>query len=245
MNTSAAAVARTLAALTLVGLGGCVTRPPSIAHVHVGHALSGVHVTPDQAGYLLVAEERAAAVRELSRKATATEDLQQLKTEVKSAVDATVSDDSFGLRHSLVQASNHITFAATSDDASDNLRAGAPQFATDIVRVVERCELIGLLGKDVAASTTSAEARLLAAEIARLAEENINGDDTDGDGLIGGKAREYGLKQVRRRLEDMIARERPPYRTVDEAYLFNLVRLPNGKWVFDKFKRGGNIDGYK
>jgi len=27
--------------------------------------------------------------------------------------------------------------------------------------------------------------------------------------------------------------------------LFNLVRLPNGKWVFDKFKRGGNIEGYK
>ena len=22
-------------------------------------------------------------------------------------------------------------------------------------------------------------------------------------------------------------------------------RLPNGKWVFDKFGRGGNIEGYK
>jgi hypothetical protein len=33
--------------------------------------------------------------------------------------------------------------------------------------------------------------------------------------------------------------------TVDQWYLFNLVRLPNGKWVFDKLGRGGNIEGYK
>jgi hypothetical protein len=43
----------------------------------------------------------------------------------------------------------------------------------------------------------------------------------------------------------MIARERPAYRTVDQWYLFNLVRLPNGRWVFDKLARGGNVDGYK
>ena len=43
----------------------------------------------------------------------------------------------------------------------------------------------------------------------------------------------------------MIGREKPPYVTVDQWYLFNLVRLPNGKWVFDKFGRGGNIEGYK
>ena len=49
----------------------------------------------------------------------------------------------------------------------------------------------------------------------------------------------------RAELQAMIARENPPYRTVDEWYLFNLVRLPNGRWVFDKLGRGGNIDGYK
>jgi len=50
---------------------------------------------------------------------------------------------------------------------------------------------------------------------------------------------------LRRDLVDMINREDPPYRTVDEWYLFNLVRLPSGLWVFDKLGRGGNIDGYK
>jgi hypothetical protein len=222
MSTSTLII-RALALFAVLSASGCVTRPPTIAHVHVGHALTGVHVTPGQAGYLLVAEERAVAVRDL----------------------ATVSDDSFGLRHSIVQASNHITFAATSDDASANIRASAPQFARDIVRVVERCELIGLLGKDVAATTSVQEGQTLAAEIAKLAQQNIDGEDADGDGLVGGKPAEYGMKQLRTRLSEMIAREDPPYRTVDQTYLFNLVRLPNGKWVFDKFKRGGNIEGYK
>jgi hypothetical protein len=51
--------------------------------------------------------------------------------------------------------------------------------------------------------------------------------------------------QLRKELDAMIARENPPYVTVDQWYLFNLVRLPNGRWVFDKFGRGGNIEGYK
>jgi hypothetical protein len=244
MSTSTLTL-RALALLAVLLASGCVTRPPTIAHVHVGHALTGVHVTPGQAGYLLVAEERAAAVRDLAQKAAAATSLPQIKTDVATAVAATVSDDSFGLRHSLVQASNHITFAATSDDASSNIRASAPQFARDIVRVVERCELIGLLGKDVAATTNVQEAQTLAAEIAKLAQQNIDGEDADGDGLVGGKPAEYGMKQLRGQLNQMIAREDPPYRTVDQTYLFNLVKLPNGKWVFDKFRRGGNIEGYK
>jgi hypothetical protein len=245
MNISPAAVRALMAAIALLGASGCVTRAPTIAHVHIGHALSGVHVTPGQAGYLLVAEERAAVVRDLAKKAAAAESLPQIKADVAAAVDATMSDGGFGLRHSLVQASNHITFAATADDASANVRASAPQFAKDIVRVVERCELIGLLGKDVAAATDLGEARSLAAEIARLAEQNVSGEDVDGDGVVGSKPGEYGMQQLRRQLDQMIARESPAYRTVDRSYLFNLVRLPDGKWVFDKFKRGGNVDGYK
>jgi hypothetical protein len=237
-----AIVIRALATFCLLGAAGCVTRPPSIAHAHIGHALAGMKVTPGQAGYLLLAEERAAAVRELARKAAADEDLARIKSDISAAVAATISDSSFGLRHSLVQASNHITFAATSDDASENVRAAAPVFANDIVRVVQRCELIALLGKDVAASTTLTEAKSLAAEIAQLAEQNVNGEDADRDGVLGGKPSEYGLKQLRSRLEQMIAREQPPYRTVDRIYLFNVVQLPNGKWAYDRLNIGGSFD---
>ena len=62
---------------------------------------------------------------------------------------------------------------------------------------------------------------------------------------MGSAPSEYGLLQLRKELEAMIARENPRYVTVPQWYLFNLVRLPNGRWVFDKLGRGGNIDGYK
>jgi hypothetical protein len=226
-------------------LAACVSRPPSIAHVHLGHALTGVHVTPGRQGYLLVAEKQAEDVLALAQKAATGGDLAQLKADVATAVDATNSATAFGLRHSLVMASNHISFAATSDDASVNVQQSAPVFARNTVRVVERCELISLLGKDVAASTSVKEAQLLAGEIAQLAKANLEGEDADRDGVPGGNPAEFGMKQLRAQLDAIISRESPPYRTVDQWYLFNLVKLPNGRWVFDKLSRGGNIEGYQ
>jgi hypothetical protein len=110
---------------------------------------------------------------------------------------------------------------------------------------VQRCDLIELLGKDAQASTSPREAAVSIAEIAKLARANIDGDDSNADGRVGSEPSEYGLLQLRAELEAMTASESPPYVTVDQWYLFNLVRLPNGKWVFDKFGRGGNIEGYK
>ncbi len=231
--------------LFTVAAGGCVSRPPSIAHVHLGHALTGVHVTPNKQGYLLVAEKQAEEILALAQKATQTSELSKLKAEVAAAVKATNSENEFGLKHSLVMAANHISFAATSPDASLNVQQSAPEFARDTVRVVERCELIGLLGKDIDASSSVDEARLLAGEIASLAKANLDGEDADNDGAIGAKPPEFGMKQLRAQLDDLIARESPAYRPVDQWFLFNLVRLPNGVWVFDKLGRGGNIDGYR
>jgi len=53
------------------------------------------------------------------------------------------------------------------------------------------------------------------------------------------------LVQLRKELEDMIARKSRRMSPWTNGTCFNLVRLPNGKWVFDKFGRGGNIEGYK
>lgn len=224
---------------------GCVSRPPSIAHVHLGHALTGVHVTPNKQGYLLVAEKQAEDIVSLADKASRSAELAQVKADVAAAVKATNSEDEFGLKHSLVMASNHISFAATSEDASPNVQQSAPVFARNTVRVVERCELIGLLGKDVDASTSVDEARILAGEIVLLAKANLDGEDADKDGKVGANPAEFGMKQLRAQLDGIISRENPPYRTVDQWFLFNLVKLPNGRWVFDKLGRGGNIDGYK
>ncbi len=233
------------AAATLLGATGCVTRPPTIAHVHIGHAITGVHVTPDHEGYLSTAERQARDTLELSKKALGSQDLTQIKADIAAAVKATDSEDEFSVKHALVMAANHLSFAATSDDATLNLQQSAPIFVGHTTRVVERCELIALLGKDVAASTSVKEATVSVQEVVKLADANVSGDDSNGDGIVGSDPSEFGLLQLRKELEAMIARERPAYVTVDRWYLFNLVRLPSGRWVFDKLSRGGNIEGYK
>ena len=238
---------RCAAALVVLmsGLIGCTSRPPTIAHVHIGHAITGVHVTPNQEGYLVTAERRAGQTVEFARLAASSNDLAEIKKNVAAAVKATDSADDFGVKQAIVMAANHITFAATSDDASVNVQRSAPKFASDITRVVERCELMVLLGKDVASSTSAKDAVVLVTELEKLAQANVAGDDFNGDGVVGSAPSQYGLRQLRKELEAMIARENPPYVTVPQWYLFNLVRLPNGRWVFDKLGRGGNIDGYK
>lgn len=242
-------IARTIALTAILAAAGgttaCVTRPPSIAHVHIGHALTGVHVTPDHKGYVLVAEKRADETLEATKSASRATDLRELKSDVAMAVSATDSQDNFGVKQSLTMAANHISFAATSADASENVIRFAPAFKTDIAAVIGRCEYIELLGKDVAATSSMKEASLLVQEILKAAQANVDGDDTKGAGVKGSVPADYGMAQLRAQLQAMIARENPPYRTVDEWYLFNLVRLPNGRWVFDKLGRGGNIDGYK
>jgi hypothetical protein len=232
-------------ATSLLGAAGCVSRPPTIAHVHIGHAITGVHVTPNQEGYLVTAERRGKETIDLVQHAGASKDLAQMKQDVAAAMKATDSENDFGLKQAIVMAANHISFAATSDDASINVQRAAPVFAADITRVVERCDLITLLGKDVQASTSVKEASVSIAELGKLAQANVSGDDANGDGKVGSVPAEYGLVELRVELQAMIDRESPAYVTVPQWFLFNLVRLPNGKWVFDKLGRGGNIDGYK
>jgi hypothetical protein len=235
-----------MAALSMVSqLAGCVTRAPTIAHVHIGHAITGVHITPDHKGYVLVAEQRADESLAAAETASHATNIADLKVAVAASVHAADNADDFGLKQSVILAADHISFAATSADASANVIAFAPVFKGDIAAVVARCDYIDLLGRDVAASSSMKDAAALAGEIVKTARANVSGDDSAGSGSTGSVPADYGVAQLRRDLLAMISRENPPYRTVDQWYLFNLVRLPNGLWVFDKLGRGGNIDGYK
>jgi hypothetical protein len=223
----------------------CVTRPPTIAHVHIGHALTGVHVTPGHKGYLLVAEQRADEVLAAAQAASRLHTLTEIQGQIAIAVRANDSEQDFGVKQSLMMAANHIAFAATSPDASENVIAFAPIFKADTAPVIARCDYIDLLGSDVAHSKSAEEAAILVQEMVRAARDNVEGGEPAGAGVRGAVPADFGMVQLRAQLQAMIAREHPAYRTVDEWYLFNLVRLPNGRWVFDKLSRGGSIDGYK
>jgi len=222
----------------------CVSRPPTIAHVHVGHALTAVPSTPNHVGYLAQAESRAREAIDMAQRAGASGDLPQMKKYVASAAEATDSPDGFGVKQALALAADHVSFAATSADASTNLHQSAPVFVSHTARVLERCSLIRLLADDVAASTSVPEAQISIAEIRKLAQANLTGD-VDASGAVGSSSAQYGLAQIRSELESITSRENPPYVTVDRWYLLNLVRLPSGKWIFDRLRRTDSMEGYK
>jgi hypothetical protein len=245
-----------LAIIAIVALSGCSMRAPTIAHVHIGHALTGWHDTPDKAGLFVVAENKATAALRKARLAEANRsDLEALKRNIAAASQLTDSDatinghpgrDGYGVKQALTGAVNHITFAATSPDATPNVAAFADGFSANAAGVLDRCDLIVALGQDVHGSQNGAEAGFLSAEIEKLVQANINGEDLDGDGRIGTQPAEYGLAQLRQAIESMIAREDPPYTTVNRWYLFNLIRLPDGSWIFRKreaHNAGGNSYG--
>ena len=226
--------------VAILAMTGCSYRAPTISHVHIGHAMTGWHDTPGKEGLFIVAENKAGQAQESAQAAAdGSRDLNRIKTNIARVVILTDGEAmekgqkvQYGVKQALVNAVSHITYAATSPDATANTKAFADGFAANAAGVIDRCDLITALGSDISGSQSVQEAGLLAPEIEKLTRANIHGEDLDGDGIVGSFTDEYGLVQLRRDIESMIAREDPPYTTVTSWYLFNLIRLPDGSWKF-------------
>jgi hypothetical protein len=237
-------------ALTTIVTGGCASQAPTIAHVHVGHALTGWRDTPGKEGFFVVAEDKAQQALDSAESASKTNnDINKIKSDINLTVEATNPSQKtidgkkrYGVKQSLEGAVDHITFAADSDDASKNIKSSVKAIANNTTTILERCDLIRALGEDIKMTASVDEAVVLTAEVLNLARANVHGEDSDADGIVGSNPSEYGLAQLRMQLDAMVAREDPPYTTVDSWYLFNLVRLPTGKWEFREETSG--LAGY-
>jgi hypothetical protein len=241
-------------ALVVLVVSGCAHKAPTIAHVHIGHALTGWYNTPAKAGFFVVAENQAKKALDAAQSAIARGDeMELLQAYIAIAVEATNPESKadepksrYGVKQALTGAANHIGFAGDSDDASENIKTSAEAFSRHASAVLDRCDLITALGKDIWTASSLDEATVLAEEVLNLSRANLYGEDSDGDGVVGSNPSEYGLIQLRKELDAMVAREDPPYATVDSWYLFNLVRLPTGEWAFREKGPGkaGYDDGY-
>ena len=243
-NRNSLPIASAVFALLCLGHTACTSTTPSIAHVHVGHAITGAHDTPAKEGYFVLAESRAQQALQLAQSAAAPSQSYTQIADRLTAVNQEVNLRSdYALSAALKEAASHITFAAESNDASENVKRSARAFEEAIQGVVFRTNLINLYSQDARISTTDAEAAQLAEEVRKLSVANIEGEDLDGDGFIGNQTREYGMRQLRRDLDALVTRENPPYTTVDRWYLFNLIRMPSGDWLFRR-RDSGNSQGY-
>ena len=120
-----------LLVVALLAMTGCSHRAPTIAHVHIGHAMTGWHDTPNKEGLFVVAEKNAGeALKYAQAAADGNRDLNQIKMNIGRVSVLTDADakknkqkDPYGVKQALTSAVNHITYAATSPDATDNAKA--------------------------------------------------------------------------------------------------------------------------
>jgi len=239
--------------LFLLLLSGCTMKTPTIAHTHIGHTMDGWAATPDQAGLFTTADESAQNAAQAADAAAKAQDLISIKYNINNVLSHTNPDiftsgasaekTEYGVKNALAEAVEHVRFAADSPDASDNVRNSALQFIDHSRHVLTRCDLITLLGDEILNSTSTEEANILSGELLKLTRANLEGEERNGDGIIGSTPEEYGLKQLRVELQAMIDREVPAYETVGQWYLFNLVRLQSGEWIFKERQSGGYEGG--
>jgi hypothetical protein len=232
--------------LVVLGLGsfllaGCGRTLPLISHAHVGHSLTTWRDTPDEQGLFVVAEQEITIAWQQAQSAQQTSATVARKhlAGVIHALDpeqqATGPGLGYGGIRALTGAAQHIEFASTSDDASRNIVKGAEAFVKQTAVVIDNLRLavdVAILAQ----KSTDAEISGLTAEIVPIIDRSLNGADVDGNGSIGNTAEEIGLKQMRQQLLEMLSRENPPYHPIGRRYLLGLVRMPNGRWVY-QFER--------
>lgn len=226
-------------AFLLASVSGCVTvQRPTIAHTHVGHTMTAWTDTPGKDGLLNTAEREADAVASAARAAAAADgNLTTMKSHVRDmrhAIDPRLEPEGagagYGLRRAVEGSISHVQYAAESADVTGNIRSHAPEFAARGEAVLETIDTMIGLSDAVIQARSAGEAAALSAELPRLADAVRFGADENNDGTI--QVGESGLTQMRDGMELAMARENPPYTTVERRWLFNLIRLPSGTWAF-------------
>ena len=176
--------------------------------------------------------------RRASSRAVAATSMETRQEQIARVNEITNDREDYPLVEAVREAASHLEFAADSDDSTANIKATSREFRASIEGVVYRSDLIRLYAVDAARSSSAPEVESLAIEIERLARANLQGD-ADDDAV-----RRAGVQQLRAQIDQAIAREDPPYATVDRWYLFNLIRLPSGEWIFRRDSSGSRGPGY-
>lgn len=239
----------TLMATLGLGTAGCVTEiPPTIAHTHIGHAVTAWHDTPEQDGLLITAAREAVIGYDhagFALEATATPD--QLREHVRHVMHAYAPELTtpgpglgYGVCKALNGALNHLEFTAESEDVTANVRNAVNEIIANSQALREKCALVPELAAEIRAMKSPVDALVLTEELRRFTGEIMSGIDLNGNGVAGDDAAEYGIATIRRDIDMMTAREQPPYSPVATRWLFNLIRLDDGTWTF---KRPSRDDG--
>jgi hypothetical protein len=247
-------VFRLLLLAAVLSSSACATKVPKYSHIHVGHSLTGWVNTPENKGLFVTAEELANEIARLSVDsidASRRQDFDVVRRNSKE-INRLIGDDSravvtkpedYTFLTALQGSINHMQFASESDDASSNLQEGVKDFTDNVGIIFARTEVLTTLAEVTASETDADRLTDIVREIRVLAVQNLEGEDINDSGHIGDTPEEYGLRQLRRDMAATIKKEDPPYRAIEQRYLFGLVRLPDGTWAFKDPGSGGGAYG--
>jgi hypothetical protein len=247
---------RLLLAASVLSLAACATTTPKFSHTHVGHSLTGWVNTPDNEGLFVTAEDIANEIARLSVESIDASrqkdfDLARKNYEVINGligddpqVEITKPED-YTFATAFQGSVNHMQYASESDDATLNLQDGVQNFVDNSKTIMARTEVLKTLVEVALIEVNPDQLNEIAREIRVLAVQNLEGEDINDSGYIGDTPEEYGLRQLRRDMAAVIKKEDPPYRAVEQRYLFRLIRLPDGTWAFKDPGAGtGSYGGY-
>src|SRR5262245_3845595 len=189
-------------------LEGCVHRQPLVSHAHLGHCLTTWRDTPGQHGLLPVArQELDTARREADAALGVSLSPAQKAAHIRNVARALAPDAEelgpglgYGAIRALEAAVEHLEYAATSDDASQNVVSSVAGLSAIGDSLIERLRI-------VAGRAKTADVRDAAA-LDRTALE-LRGSL----GEIAG-----GFDQLQQQLDAMLARENPKYEPLEKKY---------------------------
>ncbi len=216
----------------MLALPACVSvQLPTIAHSHVGHAVTAWTDTPGQKGLLEVARIDARVADEHATYAVeGARNVASIKVHVGHvlhAIDPKQEADGpgtgYGLTRALEGSAQHLGYAREVPDASANLKNGLPAVIGQLDALRRESQMLAVLARDARQSPDDAHVVTYAQELSRRCSRLA-----------------AGLEQTQKQLDTLLAAEVPPYRPIARRYLFGVIRylfgvirLPSGDWAFD------------
>ena len=127
----------------------------------------------------------------------------------------------YGLMKALDGSADHLGFAREVKDASANIQTGLTPLIETLRQLRAQSEVLAALARDARQSRDAAQVVAYAEEVRQR-----------GDRLL------VQLDEARKRLDRLLAAEVPAYQPIAQRYLFGVIRLPTGEWVY-KLDAGG------
>ena len=170
----------------------------------MGHVADGFRGTPDGMGLLpaAIAEAEVAAMHAglAARDLTDLDAMKRHTGHVQHAVDPTVVENGpgagYGVKQGASGAARHISMAADSEGATDNIRTHSNHVATSANNTVARADRILELAAQIQEAESADAAAPLVEEMAEVAGQLVSGLDANGDGRVGWQEGEGGLEQA-------------------------------------------------